>query len=70
MINDYGRKNSILKDADSNLTGEDVREGLTAIVSIKHQTHNLKDKRRRNLGIVKQERLQSLCFQRHLKSSY
>ncbi|MDR4442479.1 DNA topoisomerase IV subunit B, partial [Bacillus cereus] len=36
VINDYGRKNSILKDADSNLTGEDVSEGLTAIVSIKH----------------------------------
>ncbi len=35
-INDYARKNSLLKDADSNFSGEDTREGLTAIVSIKH----------------------------------
>src|SRR5581483_703551 len=33
--NDYARKASILKDNDANLTGEDVREGLTAIVSVK-----------------------------------
>ncbi|MCK6624679.1 MAG: DNA topoisomerase (ATP-hydrolyzing) subunit B [Anaerolineae bacterium] len=35
-INDYARKNSLLKDNDSNFSGEDTREGLTAIVSIKH----------------------------------
>jgi DNA gyrase subunit B len=35
-INDYARKNNLLKDADSNFTGDDTREGLTAIVSIKH----------------------------------
>jgi DNA gyrase subunit B len=35
-INDYARKNKLLKDSDSNFTGEDTREGLTAIVSIKH----------------------------------
>jgi DNA gyrase subunit B len=35
-INDYARKNSILKDSDPNFTGEDTREGLTAIVSLKH----------------------------------
>ena len=35
VINDYGRKNKILKDADAHLTGDDVREGLTAIVSVK-----------------------------------
>ena len=36
VINDYARKNGLLKEADTNLTGDDVREGLTAIVSIKH----------------------------------
>jgi DNA gyrase subunit B len=36
MINDYARKNSLLKDNETNFTGEDTREGLTAIVSIKH----------------------------------
>ena len=36
-INDYARKNNILKDADPNFSGDDTREGLTAIVSIKHR---------------------------------
>jgi len=36
VINDYARKNSLLKDADPNFTGDDTREGMTAIVSVKH----------------------------------
>lgn len=36
-INDYARKNSLLKDADPNFSGDDTREGLTAIVSVKHR---------------------------------
>ena len=35
VINDYGRKTGAIKATDQNLTGEDVREGLTAIVSVK-----------------------------------
>lgn len=35
VINDYARKNNILKNNESNLSGEDVREGLTAIISVK-----------------------------------
>ena len=35
-INDYSRRTGLLKDADPNFTGDDTREGLTAIVSIKH----------------------------------
>ncbi|MBN1669373.1 MAG: DNA topoisomerase (ATP-hydrolyzing) subunit B [Anaerolineales bacterium] len=35
-INDYARKSGLLKDADSNFSGDDTREGLTAIVSVKH----------------------------------
>ncbi len=35
VINDYGKKFNILKDKDKPLTGEDVREGLTAIISVK-----------------------------------
>jgi DNA gyrase subunit B len=35
-INDYARKSNLLKEGDPNFTGEDTREGLTAIVSIKH----------------------------------
>ena len=36
VVNDYARKNNLLKDADPNFSGDDTREGLTAIVSIKH----------------------------------
>ena len=35
VFNDYGRKYAILKDSDKNLSGEDVREGLSAVVSVK-----------------------------------
>jgi len=35
VLNDYAKKNKLLKDDDPNLTGEDVREGLTAIISVK-----------------------------------
>lgn len=35
-INDYARKTNILKDGESNFTGDDTREGLTAIISVKH----------------------------------
>ena len=34
VFNDYGRKYSLLKEADKNLSGDDVREGLTAVVSV------------------------------------
>ena len=34
-LNDYARKNAILKDSDKNLTGDDVREGLTVVISVK-----------------------------------
>ncbi|GAB4502396.1 MAG: DNA topoisomerase (ATP-hydrolyzing) subunit B [Anaerolineales bacterium] len=36
VVNDYARKNNLLKDADPNFSGDDTREGLTGIVSIKH----------------------------------
>ncbi len=36
MVNDFARKNNLLKDSDPNFSGDDTREGLTAIVSIKH----------------------------------
>ena len=35
VFNDYGRKYKLLKDNDKNLSGEDVREGLTAVISVK-----------------------------------
>ena len=35
LVNEFARKNNILKDKDENLTGDDIREGLTAVVSVK-----------------------------------
>jgi DNA gyrase subunit B len=35
VVNDYCRKNNVLKANDSNLTGDDIREGLTAVISVK-----------------------------------
>ncbi|MFP3324695.1 DNA topoisomerase (ATP-hydrolyzing) subunit B [Planococcus sp. SIMBA_160] len=50
VINDYGRKNGILKDAEANLTGEDVREGLTAIISVKHPDPQFEGQTKTKLG--------------------
>ncbi|KMJ60571.1 DNA gyrase subunit B [Bacillus sp. LL01] len=50
VINDYARKNNIFKDADGNLTGEDVREGLTAIISIKHPDPQFEGQTKTKLG--------------------
>ncbi len=42
-INDYARKANLLKDGDSNFSGDDTREGLTAIVSVKHPDPQFKN---------------------------
>lgn len=50
VINDYARKNGMLKEADLNLSGDDVREGLTAIVSIKHPDPQFEGQTKTKLG--------------------
>jgi len=50
VVNDYARKNNILKDKDTNLQGEDIREGLTAIVSIKIEEPQFEGQTKRKLG--------------------
>lgn len=50
VINDYARKGGLLKEADANLTGEDVREGLTAIVSVKHPDPQFEGQTKTKLG--------------------
>ena len=49
-FNDYARKNKILKDADQNLTGDDIREGLTAIISIKVEEPQFEGQTKQKLG--------------------
>ncbi|XKI10284.1 DNA topoisomerase (ATP-hydrolyzing) subunit B [Sporosarcina sp. ANT_H38] len=50
VINDYSRKNGVLKEADPNLSGDDVREGLTAIISIKHPDPQFEGQTKTKLG--------------------
>lgn len=50
VLNDYARKNNILKDSDQNLTGDDVREGLTAIVSVKLSNPQFEGQTKEKLG--------------------
>ncbi|QED45848.1 DNA topoisomerase (ATP-hydrolyzing) subunit B [Cytobacillus dafuensis] len=50
VINDYARKNGIFKDNDANLSGEDVREGLTAIISVKHPDPQFEGQTKTKLG--------------------
>ena len=50
VLNEYARKNNILKDADANLSGDDVREGLTAIVSVKLGNPQFEGQTKEKLG--------------------
>ncbi len=50
VINDYARKNNMFKEADPNLSGDDVREGLTAIISIKHPDPQFEGQTKTKLG--------------------
>lgn len=50
VINDYARKQKLMKESDENLTGEDVREGLTAVISIKHPDPQFEGQTKTKLG--------------------
>lgn len=50
VINDYAHKNGLMKDDDDNLSGEDVREGMTAVVSIKHPDPQFEGQTKTKLG--------------------
>ena len=49
-FNDYGRKNKLLKDSEPALTGEDIREGLTAIISVKIEEPQFEGQTKQKLG--------------------
>ena len=49
-INDYSRKMNLLKDADDNLSGDDTREGLTAVISLKIQEPQFEGQTKSKLG--------------------
>ncbi|MFS1664385.1 DNA topoisomerase (ATP-hydrolyzing) subunit B [Streptococcus sp. zg-JUN1979] len=70
VINDYAKKNKLIKDNEDNLTGEDVREGLTAVISVKHPNPQFEGQTKTKLGnseVVKiTNRLFSEAFGRFL----
>ena len=50
VLNDYARKNGILKDSDKNLSGEDVREGLCVVISVKLTDAQFESQTKSKLG--------------------
>ncbi len=49
-LNDYARKNKLLKESEANLTGDDIREGLTAIISVKIENPQFEGQTKQKLG--------------------
>lgn len=50
VLNDYAKKNNLIKDNDQKLVGEDVREGLTAVISVKHPDPQFEGQTKTKLG--------------------
>ncbi len=67
VINDYARKNNLLKAADANLSGEDVREGLVAIVSIKHPDPQFEGQTKTKLGNSEVSTITNSLFSEHFE---
>lgn len=68
VINDYARRNSLLKDNESNLTGDDVREGLTAIISIKIPDPQFEGQTKTKLGNSEARSATEQMFVDHLQA--
>ncbi|MBD2848029.1 DNA topoisomerase (ATP-hydrolyzing) subunit B [Paenibacillus sp. IB182496] len=62
IVNDYGRKIGMLKDNVSNLTGDDVREGLTAIISVKIPEPQFEGQTKTKLGNSEVRSIVESCF--------
>ncbi|UAC50134.1 DNA topoisomerase (ATP-hydrolyzing) subunit B [Bacillus aquiflavi] len=67
VINDYARKHNIFKENDENLLGEDVREGLTAIISIKHPDPQFEGQTKTKLGNSEVRTVTDAIFTKHLE---
>ncbi|WP_413377083.1 DNA topoisomerase (ATP-hydrolyzing) subunit B [Alkalihalobacillus sp. 1P02AB] len=65
VINDYARKNSLVKENDPNLTGDDVREGLTAIISVKIPDPQFEGQTKTKLGNSEARTITDSLFSEH-----
>ena len=66
VMNDYARKYNILKDGDKNLSGEDVREGLTCVISVKLKEAQFEGQTKAKLGNTEMSSLVSSMLYKHL----
>ena len=67
VINDYARKGGLIKESDTNLSGEDVREGLIAVVSIKHPNPQFEGQTKTKLGNSEVRTITDSLFAEHLE---
>ena len=65
VINDYARRNKLIKENDENLSGEDVREGLTIILSIKHPDPQFEGQTKTKLGNSEVRTITDRLFSAH-----
>ena len=66
VINDYARKNGLFKENDANLIGDDVREGLTAIVSVKIPDPQFEGQTKTKLGNSEARTITDSLFSEHM----
>lgn len=67
VINDYGRNAKIIKENDDNLSGEDVREGLTLIVSVRHPNPQFEGQTKMKLGNSEVRTITDRLFSQHFE---
>ncbi|WP_251870156.1 DNA topoisomerase (ATP-hydrolyzing) subunit B [Enterococcus italicus] len=65
VINDYARKQKLMRESDENLSGEDVREGLTAVISIKHPDPQFEGQTKTKLGNSEVRTVTDRLFSEH-----
>jgi DNA gyrase subunit B len=68
VINDYARKHNLLKDKEGNLTGDDVREGLTAIISVKIPEPQFEGQTKTKLGNSEARGITESLFAEHFST--
>lgn len=66
-INNYARENNFLKDSDANFTGDDVREGLTVVLSVKHPNPQFEGQTKTKLGNSEVRGITDRLFSEHFE---